>query len=309
MGVILAVFGAAFLAAVAIPIVAWSQASAGSNIWDVILFAVCGAFFVWLAICQFRRGVRVTSEKLTITNEYWMRVVAASSIRKITLKPHVLAHREHWIPWVELTSGRGVWIDNFDCGLAGRPPRPELVAVVEEVRALLRVASDDLARSETDAGNRNSMTAYLTDQADLSSLKDPRYSKPPQDDLVPSQMQACEPELDAHGLPVQNQPAKGPAIPMAISWLIAIACPILGAVSAGIAITYQVSHHKLAGHLSGLCIAAGLTAGILVFFLLPLWWGKVEKSRYKAVIGGIVIVGGFLGVIGLFTLTGPGNGN
>jgi len=50
-------------------------------------------------------------------------------------------------------------------------------------------------------------------------------------------------------------------------------------------------------------------AGILVFFLLPLWWGKVEKSKYKAVIGGIVVAGGILGVIGLFTLTGPGNGN
>jgi hypothetical protein len=279
-GVIFAVFAAAFLAAAAIAIVTWSQASAGSNIWDVILLVACGASCAWPAICQFRRGVRVTSQKLTITNEYWIRVIATSSIRAITLKPHVLAHREHWIPWVELTSGRGAWIDNFDCSLAGRPPRPELVAVVEEVRALLRVASDDLARPEDEAGDRNSMTTDHTDQADLSSLKDPQLSKPPQDDLVPSQMQAGEPELDAHGLPAQNQPAKGHTVPGAIFWLIAIALLILGAVGAGIAITYGVSHHKLASDLVGLGNAASWLAGILTF-VVPIWAWTVEENKHK----------------------------
>ena len=85
-------------------------------------------------------------------------------------------------------------------------------------------------------------------------------------DAVPGLPRDGEAELDAGRLPVQNQPAKVPPIPEAISRLITIACPILGAGSAGIGITYQVSHHKLAGHLTGLSTAAGIVVMILTIF-------------------------------------------
>jgi len=124
-----------------------------------------------------------------------------------------------------------------------------------------------------------------------------------------AQPQESKPELDANGLPVQDQPAKDPTVPLAISLLLTIASPTLGAASAGIAITYQVSHHKLAGHLTGLSAAAGLLVGVLVTFLLPLWWGKMEKYKHEQAIQGIVIVGALLGLIGLGTLwTGTGMG-
>ena len=171
---------------------------------------------------------------------------------------------------------------------------------------LLRVTNDDLACPETEAGDRNSMTTDHTDPAGLFSLKDPQHSKPPQDDLVPSQMQAGEPDLDAHGLPVQNQPAKGRTVPEAISWLIAIALLIFGAVGAGIAITYGVSHHKLASHLVGLGNAASWLAGILTF-VVPIWAWTAEKNKHKKAIVSIILVGGFLGVTGIVILTGPPN--
>ena len=50
-----------------------------------------------------------------------------------------------------------------------------------------------------------------------------------------------------------------------------------------------------------------MLAGILVFFLMPLWWGKMEKNKHEGAIVIIVIVGALLGVIGTFTITGPVN--
>jgi hypothetical protein len=79
-----------------------------------------------------------------------MHVIEASSIRAITLIPRSLGQgADHWRPLVVLTTGRCVCIENFDCGHAKWPPRPERVAVVEELRALLGVEGDDLAQLET----------------------------------------------------------------------------------------------------------------------------------------------------------------
>ena len=86
--------------------------------------AAAGLFFVWGAICRFRMGVQVSGQKLTIGNELRTHIIDVSDIRAITLKPKQISQvATHWKPWVELTSGQGVWIYNFDCGPAGRPPR------------------------------------------------------------------------------------------------------------------------------------------------------------------------------------------
>ena len=274
-------------AALADPSSSWARGSGGVSTWDNIWMAAMGLLGIWLGIRLLRLGVlQISTGKMTVRGYLRTRTVEVSEIRAFTLQTRdETGNGARWIVRVELTGRKGFWIPSFACGSARRPPRPQLATIVEQIRALLKIEGDDGADLPVSQGGEQLQ------------------------DAVPGLPQDSKAELDVDGLPVQDQPAKGPAIPVAISWLIAIACPILGAVSVGIAITYQVSHHKLAGHLSGLCIAAGMTAGILVFFLLPLWWGKVEKSKYKAVIGGIVVVGGILGVIGLFTLTGPGNGN
>jgi hypothetical protein len=144
LGISCAAFGAAFLSgAVAFPIIAWSQTDA----WTEILSVIGAVLFLWMAIRSFRVGVQVSGQKLTIRNEFRTYVIPASSIRAITLKPHSRGQElfDHWMPRVELTRGRGVWIENFDCGRASRPPKPKLAAIVEEVRALLGVGTDDLA--------------------------------------------------------------------------------------------------------------------------------------------------------------------
>jgi hypothetical protein len=150
LGIICAAFGAAFLTgAAALPIFGWSQTSAWTAVWTEIGAVAGGLFFAWGAFCSFRSGVQVSGKKLTIVNELWMHVIEASSIRAITLIPQSLGQgADHWRPLVVLTTGRSVCIENFDCGHASWPPRPERVAVVEELRALLGVEGDDLAQLE-----------------------------------------------------------------------------------------------------------------------------------------------------------------
>ena len=143
IGVWFAAIGAAFLtgavAAVALeaqPVVAWA-----------IAFAILGLVFVWAAIGRFRMGVRVSGQKLTIANELWTHTINASDIREITLKPKEDTGNDRWRPRVELTNGKGVWIDNFDCGPERKPPRAESAAIVEEVRSLLGIRGDDPTRT------------------------------------------------------------------------------------------------------------------------------------------------------------------
>jgi hypothetical protein len=143
IGVICAACGIAFLAgAVALASDAGVALTIGS--------AAASLFFVWAAICRFRMGVRVSGQKLTIVNELRTHIIDASDIRAITLKPTQISKiATHWKPWVELNSGQGVWIYNFDCGPAGRPPRAESAAILEEVRALLGIRGNDLTQVET----------------------------------------------------------------------------------------------------------------------------------------------------------------
>ena len=271
--------------ALADPSSRWARGGGGLSTWGNIWLVAAGLLGIWLGISLLRVGVlQISAGKMTVRGYLRTRTVEVSEIRAFTLQTRdETGNGPRWIVRVELTGGKGFWIPSFACGSARRPPRPQLAAIVEQVRAL------------------PGFEGY--DDADLPVSQD---GGQPQD-AVPGLPQDGETELDADGLPAQDQPAKGHTIPGAISWLITIACPILGAVSAGIAITYQVSHHKLAGHLTGLSTAAGMLVAILVFFLLPLWWGKMEKNKHEKAILIIVIVGGLLAVIGLGTLTGWGN--
>jgi hypothetical protein len=101
-------------------------------------------------ICAFRKGVQVGVGKLAIRNELSTRTVNASEIRAITLEPKAVSQvATHWVARVELTNGRNIWIEDFDCGPARRPPRPEMAAIVDEVRALLGVRADDISAPES----------------------------------------------------------------------------------------------------------------------------------------------------------------
>jgi hypothetical protein len=113
-----------------------------------MLLLACGVgfAFAWFGIGHFRCGVQVSGQKLTIRNYLRNYAVDAADISAITLPPKNSTNKEwgpYWATRVELTNGKGIWIDNFDCGPAGRPPRPERVAIVEEVRALLGLGEAD----------------------------------------------------------------------------------------------------------------------------------------------------------------------
>jgi hypothetical protein len=142
-GIVCVVFGAAFLAMeVADP--------RGRGAWRDVVLVIFGLALVWMGIRQFRVGVQISGAKLTIRNDYRTRTVVASEIRAITLEPYAFGEvAKCWVPRVELTDGSSVWIDNFDCGPARRPPRPELAATVDEVRMLLWVRADDVSTPES----------------------------------------------------------------------------------------------------------------------------------------------------------------
>ena len=61
-----------------------------------------------------------------------------------------------WIFRVELPSGTSFGIESFDCGSARNPPIPELAAIVEEIRAALKVPDPgSQAAGRTDEGKES----------------------------------------------------------------------------------------------------------------------------------------------------------
>ena len=127
----------------------YKGASAGETAG--ILLLACGALLVcgWAGIRQFRNAAQVSGQKLTIRNQLRTYTVDAADIRAITLQPKSGGEGGRiWVARVELTGGDSIWIDNFECGLAGEPPRPDRVAAVEAVRALLGVRADDMGQPE-----------------------------------------------------------------------------------------------------------------------------------------------------------------
>lgn len=149
VGILALAMGAASLAlAIAAPLTAWSPnvGGKGDEIWAIGLGLVC----VWFGTRQFRVGVQVRSQKLTIRNDLRSRTVEASDISAITLRSKSMGQAgEHWIPRVDLTDGNSFWITSFDCGPVARPPKTELAATVDEVRVLLGVKADDIRKSES----------------------------------------------------------------------------------------------------------------------------------------------------------------
>jgi hypothetical protein len=142
---------AAFVSELAIGFLAFGIAAAvDPAAWQIgrdralFLAIFGGVVFGWAGICAFRMGVRVRDGKLIIGAELRAQTVRAGDIHAITLEPKAInqAGFTRWVACVEVTDGKRIWIDNFDCGTTRRPPRPELAATVDEVRALLGVPAD-----------------------------------------------------------------------------------------------------------------------------------------------------------------------
>ena len=127
----------------------YKGSSAGEVAWTLLLGVLVVLVCAWMGIRQFRNGAQVSGHKLTIRNEFRTYTVDAADIRAITLQPKSSPNGSYRVARVELTSGKSIWIDNFDCGPAGKPPKPDRVAAVEAVRALLGVRADDIAQPET----------------------------------------------------------------------------------------------------------------------------------------------------------------
>ena len=115
--------------------------SAGeSAAWDVILFTGVGLFLLWVGIRAFRGLGRAGQwRKLIIHNELLTRRVDTGDIARSAPSRNRKrsAGATHWVARVKLTDGKSIWIDNFDGGTTRRPPRPQLAATVDEIRALL----------------------------------------------------------------------------------------------------------------------------------------------------------------------------
>jgi hypothetical protein len=132
-GIGMAAIGVCSLGAVAVP---------GPAVQRVAFIGI-GVLFIFLGICIARAGVQITDRKMTIRNYVFTYTVDASEIRAITLRERSMGQsRYDWIPRIELTNGNAIWIATFDCGSSGMPPKSDLVATIDEVRALLGVVDD-----------------------------------------------------------------------------------------------------------------------------------------------------------------------
>jgi hypothetical protein len=147
-GILAVALGAACLA-----LLVGTLATAPSQLsmWDQFLFAGGGLALIWLGARQFRVGIQISGDKLIIRNEWRSHTVNVSEVRAITLQPKSMGQGpDHWMPRVDLTGGKSVWITNFDSGQSDRQPKAEQTAALNEVRALLRVGGDnDFAEPET----------------------------------------------------------------------------------------------------------------------------------------------------------------
>ena len=118
------------------------------DVWWMLLIGGGALVFAWMGIRQFRNGAQVSGHELTIRNELRTYRVDAADIRAITLQPKNSQNGPYWVAQVELTDGKSIWIDNFECGPVRKPPRPDRLAAVEEVRALLGLRADDMGQPE-----------------------------------------------------------------------------------------------------------------------------------------------------------------
>ena len=272
LGIAALAFGVGALAnAIQAPLSGWdpSVGDKGLEIWDIVL----GLPLVWLGIRQFRVGVQISGGKLIIRGGLRTRTVNVSEIRAITLQsPNNGVGQGRWIPLVKLTSIKSVWINQFDCGRADRPPNPGLAARLTEFRALLGVADGD------------GMTTADTHAGEPSSLEDSRHGELPQ---------SGEPELDAHGVPVQDRPASG-RISLGVT-----ACLIATVISTALPIVALKYHsvRSVPRWLALLAVGAGFLASGLAATIL----GRAEKKKQQLGVANrsILVAGGIVGLLAL----------
>jgi DivIVA domain-containing protein len=127
----------AFLAAMtaAVPV---AGTHSGSYLGGVAIGGVLAVSAAWLGIRLACLGVKLDAGRMTVRNLLRTRTVHIDEIREITLqkkdkgKDGVL-----WLPRIELTNGKCIWIDSLNCGPCARPPKPERVAVLNELQALV----------------------------------------------------------------------------------------------------------------------------------------------------------------------------
>jgi hypothetical protein len=189
-GIIVAIIGVGFVAGTVAVVVdpssKWAQGSSPPEAtWQIPV----GLLIVWLGIRLLRVGVQISAEKITIRGYFRTRAVNASEIRAITLRPKDNGEGQlRWIPQVELTSGKSFPIASFDCGPARKPPKPELAAIIEEVRALLGVKAPD-PRTQPELSHPGGSEWPPFRQADSArggeekgEAPSPRHRSPPQTD-------------------------------------------------------------------------------------------------------------------------------
>jgi hypothetical protein len=143
-------FAAAFFAlAVAGPLSGWSPdvgMSKGNEIWAIGAGLLC----LWLGIRLLRVAVEISAGKMTIRSYFRTRTVNVGEIRAISLQSKSMSGGgSQWIPRVDLTDGRSIWINNMECGPVDRPPKSYLAASFDEIRGVLGVGADDTGQPET----------------------------------------------------------------------------------------------------------------------------------------------------------------
>ena len=129
------------------------------------------------------------------------------------------------------------------------------------------------------------VTTHDAGSGGLSGLEDP----------VPEAPRAAEPALDAYGLPVQQRRTPG------WTYLLALAAPICGIVSLGLAGMAESAHGKLAGYQIALGILCSWLAMLLPMVVLS---KRITKDgRIKGAVSvGIALTGSILGLLGFILL-------
>ena len=145
----LALAAAFFALAVAGPLSGWSP-DVGISTWDEIwVIGVC-LLCLWLGIRLLRVAVEISAGKMTIRSYFRTRTVNVGEIRAISLQSKSMGGGgNQWIPRVDLTDGRSIWINNMECGPVEGPPRSYLAASLDEIRGVLGVGADDTGQPET----------------------------------------------------------------------------------------------------------------------------------------------------------------
>lgn len=115
----------------------------GFSAWGkVAMLAIVDIPIGWLVTRASRLGVRVSAGNVTVRNIWRTRTIARNEIRGITLETKQIwqeggRRTPFWFPRIYLTNGDSIWLQGLTCGTALRPPEPQRVAALDEIRALV----------------------------------------------------------------------------------------------------------------------------------------------------------------------------